>query len=191
MPLAIGRRITLGLIGGFGVMSTASAGPYFNADRPYVRELSRDAVAQLNTARIAVIEMFTALDARKDREIVAQSKGRALDNLREALGKFRKIADEVGTKPLSLQPHSEEEERIIQEFMTALKREGIEPPKTERDLAQLAVTIVQSYSQAIEKADLAGFPKQWQGVRQIVLSEIDLLYVGNLASIVWVISAHR
>jgi hypothetical protein len=56
-------------------------------------------------------------------------------------------------------------------------------------LAKLAVTIVDLYAQSLEKANLAGFPKQWQGMRQIISSEIDLLYVGNLASIVWVISA--
>jgi hypothetical protein len=188
MPAAIMRRVALGLIGCLMMVATASAGPYFNADRPAVSDLSRVAVAQLNAARIAVIEMFTALDAGNGNE-VALSRSRALSDLQGALGIFREIGEKVGTRPLSIKPRSDEEGHIIDEFMAALQKRKIEPPTTERDLAKLAVTIVDLYAQSLEKASLAGFPKQWQGVRQIILSEIDLLYVGNLASIVWVISA--
>ena len=38
------------------------------------------------------------------------------------------------------------------------------------------------------KANLDNFPKNWKGVREIILSEIDLLAIGNLVSIVWTIS---
>jgi hypothetical protein len=71
MPTAIIRRVALGLIGCLTMVATASAGPYFNADRPAVSDLSRAAVAQLNAARIAVIEMFTALDAGNGRRATA------------------------------------------------------------------------------------------------------------------------
>lgn len=187
MSARIGRRILISLIGCLAGVR-ASAGPYFNADRASVSELSREAVAQLNDARIAVIEMFTALDAGK-RDDVERLKKAAVEKLKSALAKFQEVAENVGTKPLDIKPRSDEEERLVAEFKSTLAHRKIPFPQTESELAQLAVTIVESYYDSIDKADFVGFPKKWQSVRQIILSEIDLLYVGNLASIVWVLSA--
>jgi hypothetical protein len=166
---------------------TAWAGPYFNTYRTDLDSLSREAVRQLNEARAQVINMFSELDSTNQDAAEGRRK-EVIAYLEKAQAAFQQIASKVGNRQLNLSPNSDESKLIVEQFRLALDRSKLPFPKTEQELAQLAVTVVGKYEQTISRADLKGFPKNWRGVRDIILSEIDLLNVGNLASIVWVIS---
>jgi hypothetical protein len=113
----------------------------------------------------------------------------ALGQLAEAIGQFKQIEQKVSNRPIDVfKFSSEREKQIVVEFIEGLKRRRRELPKTERELATLAVDITTDYAKTIAEAKLEGFPKQWEGVRQIILAEISLLSIGNLTSVVWTIT---
>jgi hypothetical protein len=183
----LSRRIFLLGAASTALCSSAHAGPYFNTYQTDVDELSRDAVRKLNDARSAVLDMFNDLDAGK-LDAAETDRKRVLTALASAEDEFRQVADKVGTRPLALSPKTDDEKLVLEQFRQALERRKLAFPQTEYDLAQVAVIVVGEYSQTIAKADLKGFPKNWKPTRDIILSEINLLSVGNLASIIWVIS---
>jgi dephospho-CoA kinase len=186
MP-ALKRRAVLLLMASMVYCSTTRAGPYFNTYQTELDTLSRQAVKQLNDGRTAVINMFNALDAGNEHAADTE-RTRAVRLLTEAKEMFQQIAAKVGDRPLLLDPSTDEEKLVVFQFRAALDRRKLQFPRTERELAALAVTVVGEYAETVSKADFKGYPKNWTGSRAVILSEIELLYVGNLASIVWVIS---
>lgn len=167
---------------------SVNAGPYFNSSNKDLEELSRAAVKDLSDARIAAIKMLTELDAKHPDE-AKKHREEAVRLLHKSLGEFSKIEDLAPNQSIEYSNfNGEQEKRIIAELSDALKRNGKQLPKTEKELAYLAVEYVQDYTATIEKARLDGFPREWQGVRQIIISETQLISIGNLASVVWTIS---
>ena len=178
--------LLLGLIFLCQYSANSLAGPYFNSSRKEVDGLSRLAVKELGDARIQVIQMLTELDAGELKKM-AEARGKAIEFLQSALKNFQTIEDKVPKQPLVLKANSEDESRIFSQFRNTLKLKKLPEPKTEKDLAVLATTMVNRYFRAVAKANLSEFPKNWKGVREVILSEIDLLSVGNLVSVVWII----
>lgn len=169
-----------------GPSQSTNAGPYFNTAATEIDSQSRSAVKELSDARIELIQMFSELDAgRVDRANEARS--RAIKLLDQAHSDFKEIEAKVPAQPLKFSVRSEDEKQILDAFANALASRKLAFPKTEKELAFLAITIVGNYLTTVQKADLRGFPKNWMGVRAIILSEIDLLTVGNLVSVVWII----
>jgi hypothetical protein len=173
---------------GLALSLPAHSGPYFNPPSRLVGELAQASVRQLSEARITVIRMLTELDfGRVDR--ANELRKVALGQLNEAIGQFKQIQQKVSDKPIDVfKANNEREKQITIGFVEGLKRRQREVPKTERDLAALAVDITTEYAKTIAEAKLEGFPKQWEGVRQIILAEINLLSIGNLTSVVWTIN---
>lgn len=169
-------------------VAPANAGPYFNSNGKEIKDTSKAAVKDLSDGRIAAINMLTALDAG-DQGKAADYRKTALLLLRKSFDEFAKIESIVPNQSIQYSLFkTDEEKRIRAELEAALARSKKEFPKTEKDLARLAVEYVRNYANTIEQAKLEGFPKQWQGVRQIILSEAELIYIGNLVSIVWTIT---
>jgi hypothetical protein len=162
-------------------------GPYFNTPRREIDGESREAVKQLSDARIQIIQMLTDLDMGQ-LERARGERVQALKLLDVAVNLFQDIETKVPNQPLKVSPRSEDEKQIVSEFSQELAKRKFEFPKTEKELARLSVTVVKGYMIDIQKANLDGFPKNWKGVRQIILSEVNLLTVGNLVSIVWTIA---
>jgi hypothetical protein len=181
------RMVGLASISLLLLSGASTAGPYFNTPRKEVADLSREAVTQLSDARIQLIQLFKDLDAGSS-EKAHGDREQALKLLNDAYARFKEIATKVPNQPLKLYPKSADEEQVIKESLGALASRKLDQPKTEKDLAILAVVIVGNYGDAVRKANLDNFPKNWKGVREIILSEIDLLAIGNLVSIVWTIS---
>ena len=169
------------------IPSTSPAGPYFNTTRKEIDAASREAVKQLSDARILVIQMLTDLDMGQF-ERARNERVQAVKLLESSHAQFQDIEAKVPNQPLKLAPKSDDEKKVVADFADALAARKLDFPKTEKQLAHLAVIVVIRYSTTIEKANLEGFPKNWRGVRDIILSEIDLLTIGNLVSIAWIIS---
>jgi hypothetical protein len=181
------RKVGLASVSLLLLSGASTAGPYFNTPRKEVAVLSREAVTQLSDARIQLIQLFKDLDAGRS-EKARGDREQALKLLKDAYTRFKEIEEKVPAQPLKLVAKSADEEEVIKEFFGALASRKLDQPKTEKDLANLAVVIVGRYEEAVTKANLDDFPKNWKGVREIILSEIDLLAIGNLVSIVWTIS---
>jgi RecA/RadA recombinase len=167
--------------------SPAFGGPYFNSYRTEVDSLSREAVRLLGEARKATIDMFHDLDV-EDRKAADDHRKAALSALASARQLFEDLAAKVGDRVLVMKPASADEQLVLAQFRAALEKHKIPFPTTERQLANIAIVVVDNYGRTIARANLDGFPRNWKGVREIILSEIVLLDVGNLVSVVWVIS---
>jgi hypothetical protein len=168
-------------------LTESVAGPYFNTSRKEVDGQSREAVKQLSDARILIIRMFTDLDMGQ-MESARTERSQAINLLQLAVVQFQDIETKAPNQPLRFSISSDEDKRIVGEFTQELVKRKLDFPKTEKELARLAVVVVKNYLVDVQKANLEGFPKNWRGVRQIILSEVDLLTIGNLVSIVWIIS---
>jgi hypothetical protein len=131
--------------------------------------------------------MLNEVDAG-NRDGADSLRRRALELLFQSQKTFQEIVGKVSDRKLEFRTTTDDGKLVLAQLRNALDRKKLPFPATERDLASLAVAIVGKYAQTIEKADLRGFPKNWKGVRDIILSEIDLLNIGNLVSIVWVLS---
>lgn len=83
--------------------------------------------------------MFNALDGGNEHAADTE-RTRAVRLLTEAKEMFQQIAAKVGDRPLLLDPSTDEEKLVVFQFRAALDRRKLQFPRTERELAALAVT---------------------------------------------------
>lgn len=188
MRMIGGWLLRLACLGILLLGAPANAGPYFNSANKKVKELSQAAIKYLSDSRIAAINMLSELDAGH-MDKANEYRKTAMQTLQKSIEGLSEIQSIVPNQEIRYSNFkSEEERKIISEFASALKPRGKGLPKSEKELAQLAVDTVKEYASVIEGAKLEGFPKQWQSVRRIILSDSELQNIGNLASVVWTVS---
>jgi len=184
--LALGIVLLLGAGG--------KAGPSFNSNRAELASLSRDAGAALHKGLANVHLMVQSLEEENPAQ-AEERRAEALKSLDLAINKLEQIAAKAPAQNLVLNPNTDEEKAAVGALAPApLKRRGIESPRTEKDLAQLATRLVSSFRAAV--ADSQRFDKTSTRVdrantkayayfQKLFREEAFLLNVGVSVSLIW------
>jgi len=163
------------------------AGPSFNSNRKEMAALSRDAGAALQRALADIHLMLESLELVKPEEAQGR-RADALKNLDLAIDSFKRISEKAPQQNLVLDPHTEEEKVAVGWLApAALKRRGIDPPQTEKDLALLATKLVSDFrdvvagSKRFDKTSTQAFAY----FQKLFREEGFLLNLGVSASVIW------
>ena len=171
------------------------AGPSFNSNRAELASLSRDAGAALHKGLANVHLMEQSLEEENPSQ-AEERRAEALKSLDLAISKLEQITAKAPAQNLVLNPNTDEEKAAVGALApAALKRRGIEsPPRTEKDLAQLATKLVSGFRAAV--ADSQRFDKTSTRVdrantkayayfQRLFREEAFLLNVGVSVSLIW------
>jgi hypothetical protein len=177
------------LILAFGIVGidcgVATAGSFYNPlGDPGLEQKGAEGAARLNEALASVHLMYAALE-RKDASVNERKKN-AVDQLSSSLELFKTVRDLAGDKPISLRGRNETEQESINHFLRVTLTElKLPQPKTQMDLANVAVTIVSNFEILLDKTRLDPKSGDFTVVRQIIRAEISLEEVGLASSLIY------
>ncbi|QTT89715.1 hypothetical protein [Pseudomonas chlororaphis] len=190
------RLIRCLLYTGFCILLTglaglqASAGPSFDADRKGLEKLSANAGAELHRGFQKFHEMLMYLELKEPLH-ATEAKAAALQHFSESVVLFKKVTASAPERKILYQPRDDSEKEAIAAFQDRLKELGIAEPDTEKQLANLAVTVLTKHIYVLEKSSFKATKADYSPLRKALRSQALLLDLGILTSIVWSLSADQ
>ncbi|AZD85271.1 hypothetical protein C4K14_2447 [Pseudomonas chlororaphis subsp. aureofaciens] len=168
----------------------ATAGPSFDADRKGLEKLSANAGAELHRGLQKFHEMLMYLEL-KDTLHATEAKAAALQHFSESVVLFKKVTASAPERKILYQPRDDSEKEAIAAFQDRLKELDIAVPDTEKQLANLAVTVLTKHIHVLEKSSFKATKADYSPLRKTLRSQALLLDLGILTSIVWSLSADQ
>ncbi|WP_028682126.1 hypothetical protein [Pseudomonas chlororaphis] len=168
----------------------ATAGPSFDADRKGLEKLSANAGAELHRGLQKFHEMLMYLEL-KDTLHATEAKAAALEHFSESVVLFKKVTASAPERKILYQPRDDSEKEAIAAFQNRLKELDIAVPDTEKQLANLAVTVLTKHIHVLEKSSFKATKADYSPLRKTLRSQALLLDLGILTSIVWSLSADQ
>ncbi|AZE22771.1 hypothetical protein [Pseudomonas chlororaphis] len=168
----------------------ATAGPSFDADRKGLEKLSANAGAELHRGLQKFHEMLMYLEL-KDTLHATEAKAAALEHFSESVVLFKKVTASAPERKILYQPRDDSEKEAIAAFQNRLKELDIAEPDTEKQLANLAVTVLTKHIHVLEKSSFKATKADYSPLRKTLRSQALLLDLGILTSIVWSLSADQ
>jgi hypothetical protein len=168
----------------------ANAGPSFNSDRAGLVQASEAAGAELQRGFAQFHEMLRCLELH-DQKCVDTARQGSLASFDKATGLFAEVAAKAPKQSLVMNPASDQEKEALESFRSLLQRREIPFPATERDLAEIAVKLVQQHSELLRKATFKGTKADYPTLRRVLSSQGAVLDIGILSSITWTISSPK
>lgn len=168
------------------IAGSACAGASFNTNREKLDERSREAGAKLQEAVELTHRMYRLLELRKGS--VEEVRQQALAAFAAAHDQYEQLAKDTPLQPIKMMPNSNESkdaESALRDYCKALK---LKYPDTERELAAIAITIVERHRQVLAATKLSGTAADYQPIRTLMKSEAIVMDVGIVTSIVWTIA---
>lgn len=171
--------------------SPAKAGTFYNpVGEPGTEKAGAEASAQLNEGIASLHLMYAAIE-RRDKDGALKMKSNVERQLDNALSIFTKIQDMVPDKALSLKPRNATENEILDQFYKiSLPNQKLDPPKTQKELAKLAVNVVGDFLTRVRKSGVFGDAKDWNTARDLIRNELLLQQIGLATSLIWVLSTN-
>ncbi|EIM18669.1 hypothetical protein [Pseudomonas chlororaphis] len=168
----------------------ATAGPSFDADRKGLEKLSANAGAELHRGLQKFHEMLMYLELQ-DTLHATEAKAAALEHFSESVVLFKKVTASAPERKILYQPRDDSEKEAITAFQNRLKELDIAVPDTEKQLANLAVTVLTKHIHVLEKSSFKATKADYSPLRKTLRSQALLLDLGILTSIVWSLSADQ
>ncbi|AZD54099.1 hypothetical protein [Pseudomonas chlororaphis] len=168
----------------------ATAGPSFDADRKGLEKLSANAGAELHRGLQKFHEMLMYLELQ-DTLHATEAKAAALEHFNESVALYKKVTASAPEQKILYQPRDDSEKEAIAAFQNRLKELDIAVPGTEKQLANLAVTVVTRHIHALERSSFKATRADYSPLRKTLRSQALLLDLGILSSIVWSLSADQ
>ncbi len=168
----------------------ATAGPSFDADRKGLEKLSANAGAELHRGLQKFHEMLMYLELQ-DTLHATEAKAAALEHFSESVVLFKKVTASAPERKILYQPRDDSEKEAIAAFQNRLKELDIAEPDTEKQLANLAVTVLTKHIHVLEKSSFKATKADYSPLRKTLRSQALLLDLGILTSIVWSLSADQ
>ncbi|MGV6958671.1 hypothetical protein [Pseudomonas chlororaphis] len=168
----------------------ATAGPSFDADRKGLEKLSANAGAELHRGLQKFHEMLMYLELQ-DTLHATEAKAAALQHFSESVVLFKKVTASAPERKILYQPRDDSEKEAIAAFQNRLKELDIAVPDTEKQLANLAVTVLTKHIHVLEKSSFKATKADYSPLRKTLRSQALLLDLGILTSIVWSLSADQ
>ncbi|AZE48196.1 hypothetical protein C4K04_2523 [Pseudomonas chlororaphis] len=168
----------------------ASAGPSFDADRKGLEKLSTSAGAELHRGLQKFHEMLMYLELR-DTLHATEAKAAALEHFNESAALYKKVTASAPEQKILYQPRDDSEKEAIAAFQNRLQELDIALPGTEKQLANLAVTVVTRHIHVLERSSFKATRADYPSLRKALRSQALLLDLGILSSIVWSLSADQ
>ncbi|POA62992.1 hypothetical protein [Pseudomonas sp. GW531-T4] len=168
----------------------ATAGPSFDADRKGLEKLSANAGAELHRGLQKFHEMLMYLELQ-DTLHATEAKAAALEHFSESVVLFKKVTASAPERKILYQPRDDSEKEAIAAFQNRLKELDIAVPDTEKQLANLAVTVLTKHIHVLEKSSFKATKADYSPLRKTLRSQALLLDLGILTSIVWSLSADQ
>ncbi|AZE04428.1 hypothetical protein [Pseudomonas chlororaphis] len=168
----------------------ATAGPSFDADRKGLEKLSANAGAELHRGVQKFHEMLMYLELQ-DTLHATEAKAAALQHFSESVVLFKKVTASAPERKILYQPRDDSEKEAITAFQNRLKELDIAVPDTEKQLANLAVTVLTKHIHVLEKSSFKATKADYSPLRKTLRSQALLLDLGILTSIVWSLSADQ
>ncbi|AZE10592.1 hypothetical protein C4K10_2312 [Pseudomonas chlororaphis subsp. aureofaciens] len=168
----------------------ATAGPSFDADRKGLEKLSANAGAELHRGLQKFHEMLMYLELQ-DTLHATEAKAAALEHFSESVVLFKKVTASAPERKILYQPRDDSEKEAIAAFQNRLKELDIAVPDTEKQLANLAVTVLTKHIHVLEKSSFKATKADYSPLRKALRSQALLLDLGILTSIVWSLSADQ
>ncbi|WJV27202.1 MULTISPECIES: hypothetical protein [Pseudomonas] len=168
----------------------AMAGPSFDADRKGLEKLSANAGAELHRGLQKFHEMLMYLELQ-DTLHATEAKAAALQHFSESVVLFKKVTASAPERKILYQPRDDSEKEAIAAFQNRLKELDIAVPDTEKQLANLAVTVLTKHIHVLEKSSFKATKADYSPLRKTLRSQALLLDLGILTSIVWSLSADQ
>jgi len=176
------------LVIALGALSDAGiASPSFNTNRPNLQKNSREAGAMLNDGLAASHTMFKFLEYQSFNEANSE-RNRAVQFLKDAKVKYEGLVKQAPDQDLVMRPSTDDEKSAEQDFRKRLAEAKIEQPKTERQLAAIAVTVVTQHLKLLDELKFKGGRDDNERLRALIHSQATLLELGILTTIAWDIS---
>jgi len=169
------------------IAASACAGPSFNTNREKLDERSREAGAKLQEAVELTHRMYRLLELRKGSQ-VEEVRQQALAAFAAARDQYEQLAKDTPLQPLKVMPNSNESKDAESAFRDYCKVLKLKYPDTERELAAIAITIVEHHRQVLAATKLSGTAADYPPIRMLMKSEAIVMDVGIVTSIVWTIA---
>lgn len=167
------------------------AGTFYNpVGEPGTEKAGAEASAQLNEGIASLHLMYAAIE-RRDKDGALKMKSNVERQLETALNIFTKIQEMVPEKALTLKPRNATEIEILDQFYKiSLPNQKLDTPKTQKDLAKLAVSVVGDFLTRVKKTGIFGDAKDWIVARDLIRNELLLQQIGLATSLIWVLSSN-
>lgn len=178
---------TLTLLAALVATAPAFAGASFNTDRDELDARSRDAGDQLQQAVQLTHGIFRALE-KKNSAGVGQQTQQAIDAFDGARKKYQELAEQTPLQPLRFEPDTSEAKQALDDLHRYCAMARLDFPKTERDLANVAVRILENHVKVLRSMKFSGTPSDYGPIRVLLRSESFVMEVGIVTSIVWTIA---
>jgi hypothetical protein len=168
----------------------AAAGPSFDADRKELEKISASAGAELHRGiqKFHEVLMYLAL---RDTLHATEAKAVALEHFNESVALFKKVSETAANRKIVYQPRDDREKEILASFQARLKELDIAVPGTEKQLAELAVTVMTRHIHLLERSSFKATQADYPSLRKALRSQALLLDLGILSSMVWSLSADQ
>ncbi|AZD28970.1 hypothetical protein [Pseudomonas chlororaphis] len=168
----------------------AMAGPSFDADRKGLEKLSANAGAELHRGLQKFHEMLMYLGLKETLH-ATEAKAAALEHFNESVALYKKVTASAPERKILYQPRDDSEKEAIAAFQDRLKELDMAVPGTEKQLADLAVTVVTRHIHVLERSSFKATQADYPSLRKALRSQALLLDLGILSSIVWSLSADQ
>jgi hypothetical protein len=178
---------TLALLAALAFTASAFAGASFNTNRDELDARSREAGDQLQQAVQLTHGIFRALE-KKSNAGAAQQTQQAIDAFDGARRKYQGLVEQTPMQPLRLDPDTSESKQALEDLHRYCAMARLDFPKTERDLANVAVRIVENHIKVLSSMKFSGTPSDYGPIRALLRSESFVMEVGIVTSIVWTIA---
>ena len=164
----------------------AIAGSFYNpAGDPGLEKKGADAAAKLNEALASIHYMYAAYE-RKDAPTFERYKKTATEEISISFDLFKSVRELAGDKLISLKPRNAEEQESISLFLKeTVAAFKLGPPKTQKDLANVAVIFIGNFRNVLEKTKLDTKSYDRAGLVPLFTAQVSLEEVGLAASLIW------
>jgi hypothetical protein len=182
-------RVTRSICALLGVIplltsQVAVAGSAFNTSREELDKQSRAAGEHLQDGLALCHEMLGALEVRNTDE-AEKLRHEALEKLDDALNELRAIQELAPKQELLLSPRNELDKEVLDLLHQRLEARKTEFPRTERDLADLAVNAVRGFRAILVDTKLRGETDDLPAMYKLIMENTFVEQVGIMDSIVW------
>lgn len=181
------RRLLLSVVL-FLITGYSSAGPSFNSNREELAAISVKAGGQVQKGLAAFHEMLYQLEYKR-LDAVEIERSNTIQRFNEALGTFEQLADRAPNQALVLDTETEDVRRAVARLRQRLNEHSIEFPETEKELARVAIDVVNIFLNRLQETKLDGSTNDHHELWETIQVEAFLEEVGILVSIAWAASS--
>lgn len=188
--VAMSMGLRLVVLVGLIVSASAYGRPSFNSDRPELIKSSQAAGAELNRAFERTHVMFRYVEFQSIAE-AEKERTATIAQFQKALDLFRNVEKLAPNQELVAAPATEDDKTALNDLARHIGAEKLSFPKTEKELAKLAIILVERHTNLMRETQLKGGKGDNERLRKLIKSHALLLELGILTSIAWDISPRK